>query len=270
MMQFARSKLLEDAIPRLRERWIRQSNKDNVFPLFSEHVHKGLWSRVKPQPRQRQAAVLVPLLCHEGVPSLMFTTRSSSMPTHAAEVSFPGGHYDDSVDRHLEDTAIRETREELLSNDDYPWEDLEIIGHATSVPSIKGTPVTPVLGVLPHDVKTSDIHDIFPGHPGEVENVFCVSLEELLQVETSQKSERFRANIPVFPTKDGHKIWGLTAVIIRPILHKLLRPVLGLPGKQIHNPSTSQQLSLSEQSFDQMASMSLGKSAGTNERDQRT
>ena len=266
-MQYARSKLLEDAIPKLREIWLRQSNKDNVFPLFSERVHKGLWSRVKPQPRQRQAAVLVPLLCHKGVPSLMFTTRSSSMPTHAAEVSFPGGHYDASVDRHLEDTAIRETREELVSNADYPWEDLEIIGHATAVPSIKGTPVTPVLGVLPHDVTTSDIHDIFPGHPGEVENVFCVSLAELLQVETSQKSERFRANIPVFPTNDGHKIWGLTAVIVRPMLHKLLRPVFGLSGKQIHDSSTSLPISQPEQTFEEMASTSNG-GAGTNERDQ--
>ena len=238
IMQVTRSKLLEDTIPKLQQQWKRQSTTENVFPLFSARAHKAMWDRVTPRPEQRQAAVLVPLLCHEGVPSLMFTTRSSSMPTHADEVSFPGGHFDAVVDKDLEQTAIRETREELLTSGDYPWNDLQIIGHATSVPSIKGTPVTPVLGVLPHDITTTNIEQVFPGDPREVENVFCVSLDELLQVETSQRSERFRADIPVFPTMDGHKIWGLTAVIVRPMLHKLFRPVFELSVRRSYNQGT--------------------------------
>ena len=105
---------------------------------------------------------------------------------------------------------------------DYPWSDVEIIGRTTPVPSIKGTPVTAIIGLLPYEVSSSS----FPGSPDEVDEVFCVSLEKLLEIETTEPSERFKANIPVFPPgKEDHKIWGLTAVVARPVLHKLLKPV---------------------------------------------
>lgn len=142
------------------------------------------------------------------------------MPTHASEVSFPGGHFDDNVDSTFEDTAIREANEELLG--DYPWKDVEIIGSATPVPSIKGTPVTPVLGVLPFKINA----DTFPGNPEEVDDVFCVSIDELSKIETSEKSQRFNSNIPVYPAGQDRKIWGLTAVVTRPLLRKLILPAL--------------------------------------------
>ena len=39
-----------------------------------------------------------------------------SCPTHASEVSFPGGHFDSTVDTSLEETALREAQEELLGD----------------------------------------------------------------------------------------------------------------------------------------------------------
>jgi hypothetical protein len=124
-------------------------------------------------------------------------------------VSFPGGHHDEATDDSLEETAIREAQEELLG--DYPWEEVEIIGKASPLPSLNGMPVTPVIAVLPYDI---DRHT-FPGCLSEVEDVFCVKLKELLEVETSQQSERFQTNVPVFPTLNGKKIWGLTAIVTR-------------------------------------------------------
>jgi hypothetical protein len=109
----------------------------------------------------------------------------------------------------MEETAIREAQEELLG--DYPWEEVEIIGKASPLPSISGMPVTPVIAVLPHNI---DRHT-FPGSSNEVEDVFCVNLKELLEVETSQQSERFQTNVPVFQTLNGKKIWGLTAIVTR-------------------------------------------------------
>lgn len=212
---------VKQAIPRLRSLLSKHANENHVFPLFSAKRDESIWksARKKRINLEREAAILVPLVTFEGMPSLLFTTRSSRLPTHASEVSFPGGHFDEGIDRTLEDTAIREAREELLG-DDYPWERVQILGRASPLPSLNGMPVTPVIGVFPEDI---DNHT-FPGSSDEVEDVFCVSLEELLEVETSQHSERFCASVPVFQTPNGKKIWGLTAIVTRPLLHKIFKP----------------------------------------------
>ena len=199
--------LVRQAIPRLRS-LLRNVERDHVFPLFPVKREQMVWNST-PINREREAAILVPLVCYEGLPSLLFTTRSSRLPTHASEVSFPGGHFDKITDDSLEATAIREAQEELLGY--YPWDQVEIIGKASPLPSITGMPVTPIIAVLPFDI---DRHT-FPGCPGEVEDVFCVSLKELLEVESSERSKRFQSDVPVFPTKNGKKIWGLTAIVTR-------------------------------------------------------
>jgi len=199
---------VKNAIPRLSSLFHKKANEKNFFPLFPAKREKLIWKSASIN-RGREAAVLVPLVSYEGLPSLLFTTRSSHLPTHASEVSFPGGHYDKAIDHSLEDTAMREAQEELLG--EYPWEEVEIIGKASPLPSISGMPVTPVLAVLPYEI---DRHT-FPGCSSEVEDVFCVSLKELLELETSQRSERFQANVPVFPALNGKKIWGLTAIVTR-------------------------------------------------------
>lgn len=215
----AKCKSLEAAIPRLREVFHHKSNNEHVFPLFSPRTHELVWKTV-PIDARRQAAVLVPLVSYEGVPSLLFTTRSSHLPTHANEVSFPGGHYDASKDQNLHDTAIREAREEL-GGVEYPWDQVEILGKATPLPSIKGTPVTPVIGVLPYEISATT----FPGDDNEVTEIFYVSLMDLINMETTEYNRRFRSNIPVYPVEETKRIWGLTAVITRPLLHKLFKPV---------------------------------------------
>jgi 8-oxo-dGTP pyrophosphatase MutT (NUDIX family) len=229
-----------------------------VFPLFTPKIEQSVWKTV-PINTERQAAVLVTLVSYHNKPSLIFTTRSSHLPTHQGEVSFPGGHYDSKLDTSLEDTAVREAQEELLllqaplsssttptsfpnNNDDDDnnnmWDDICILGRATPLPSIVGTPVTPIIAVLSYevgvevDVESSSDDDvghqatIFPGSPDEVDDVFCVSIEELLEVETVEPSDRFRSEIPVFHTHNNKRIWGLTAVITRPLLHKLFKRVL--------------------------------------------
>jgi len=196
------------AIPRLRSLLRKKANENHVFPLFPAKQEKMIWKSA-PVNREREAAILVPLVSYEGEPSLLFTTRSSHLTSHASEVSFPGGHHEEGMDRSLEVTAMREAQEELLG--DYPWDEVEIIGKASPLPSISGMPVTPVIAVLPHDI---DCHT-FPGSLSEVEDVFCVNLKELLEVETSQHSERFETDVPVFQTLNGKKIWGLTAIVTR-------------------------------------------------------
>lgn len=213
---------LSSSILGLRQEFQRKSDHQNVFPLFPAKASEQIWQTVEID-KTRTAAILVPLVSYQGKISLLFTRRSGHLPTHANEVSFPGGHFDAAVDRTLEDTALREAKEEL-GGDDYHWDKVEIIGRASSLPSIKGTPVTPVLAVFPYII----FEDTFQGNPGEVDEIFCVSLQDLIAMETSDFSERFRSNIPVYPAGENRRIWGLTAVVTRPLLHKLFKPVFFL------------------------------------------
>jgi len=213
------------SISNLRKEFQRKADDANIFSLFSAKANEAVWKTVR-LDKSRTAAILVPIVSHGDKVSLLFTRRSSHMPTHANEVSFPGGHFDPTVDKTLEDTAIREAKEEL-GGETYPWDQVEIIGRASSLPSIKGTPVTPVLAVFPYKV---DQHT-FIRDPGEVEEIFCVGMQDLVDMETSEFSERFRSNTPVYPVSDNKKIWGLTAVVTRPLLHKLFKPVYQLQAK---------------------------------------
>lgn len=108
-------------------------------------------------------------------------------------------------------------------------EDMEILGQTGPVPAITGNMVTPIIGALTLDIPSHDaIRNIFPGNPGEVDKVFAVSVANLLEGETSEELKRLGAMGPVFPlpNSDGgqEKIWGLTAIVLRPILHHVLRP----------------------------------------------
>lgn len=76
---------------------------------------------------------------------MLFTTRSSSLRSHGGEISFPGGKFDTELDITSEDTALRETEEELGINRGsfQVWAQL---------PSLQGrdgkTAVTPIIALL--------------------------------------------------------------------------------------------------------------------------
>jgi hypothetical protein len=150
------------------------------------------------------------------------------------------------------DTALREAREELAptrpgmlelckndheegltSSDSQPC--LTLLGSATPVPSLKGIPVQPFVGaILGHDFRPG-VSRSFPGDPREVDRVFSVSLRHLLRAETTHELPQNRFGVvhaPLFPAPPhvGGDIWGLTAFILRPLLHKLLAPVLVRAG----------------------------------------
>ena len=210
-------------------------NEHGEFPLFKSsvsrtpHHHKDHHHHTHKNQNQKQAAVLVLLCTVDGESSVLFTRRSSRLRRHAAEISFPGGHVD-ATDASVVHTALRETAEELLPRPGF-WDDhpIEILGPTSQLSFLKGPPITPVVGVLWHPhLSHATLDDIFPGSPDEVEHVFAVSIQTLLEVETSRAlpPNRFRLRHgPVFPTAQGD-IWGLTAYILRPLLHKLLRPEL--------------------------------------------
>ena len=73
-----------------------------------------LWhqQRIAPGQKMKHAAVLVPLVERSGGTQVLLTQRTSHLHDHAGQISFPGGRVEPE-DRHREDTALRETEEEI-------------------------------------------------------------------------------------------------------------------------------------------------------------
>ena len=228
---------LQEALPRLQQGFqhATRNTPDGIFPLLTPQQMNTFASQYDWNSRhfeQREASVLVLLCSLQGSMSVVFTRRAAHLNLHASEISFPGGHYQPQQDTSLQDTAIREAMEELCPQPESLLHDsnLRILGQASRIPSLNGTPVTPILACLTHDLSghSNNISSYFPGDPSEVDLVFAVSVQDLIQHETSERlpENRFGMTMaPVFPSEHG-KIWGLTALILRPLLHKWLKPSL--------------------------------------------
>lgn len=93
-------------------------------------------------PGFRPAAVLVPLLDRPGGPTLLFTRRTQSVPSHKGEVSFPGGAREPGEDAVR--AALREADEEV----GLAPELAEPLGALDDVPSIARYVVTPIVAAV--------------------------------------------------------------------------------------------------------------------------
>lgn len=226
-----KSSVLHRVYDELKLRFAKNTDKNSEFQLLTPSQRDHFLKKNEKMPHRRKAAVLVLIASVGGEPSLIFTERASHLEQHAAEISFPGGHFDSTMDKDLEETALREAQEELRPLQGFIKETVELLGEATPLPSIKGTPVTPLIGVCWRELP-DPVAEVFPGDPSEVAHVFSMSIKDLAQCETSHNlpSNRFGSvRAPMFPSIRGN-IWGLTAYITRPVLHRLLIPVFQ-PGK---------------------------------------
>jgi len=156
-----------------------------------------------------EAAVLMPFT-DETNPDLILTVRSSSMPTHAGEVAFPGGKRDDT-DNDLLTTALRETREEVGLAE----RSVEVLGQLSPMPSLHGMKVTPFVGMVnPNAVLRADER--------EIADIFKVPLTYFLDTkpELSAEVEMYgrRYYMPSY-FYNGNRIWGLTAFMLLDFLN---------------------------------------------------
>lgn len=185
----------------------------------------------------------------------------------------------------LINTALREMQEELLydiatmglddhanyfhNDDDYYNHDeckdaslitnqkkkkkeplITILGQTQPVPSLHGTRVTPIIGAINYNLPnctSTEFTKLFPSNPNEVDYIFTIPLEYLLDNETSAPLQRWdnydgkaEAMGPVFAIpdeyqkkKEGDRIWGFTAIILRALLRKVFRPVFGQDGLKV-------------------------------------
>lgn len=148
------------------------------------------------------AAVLVPLVAHPDGLTAMFTQRTDHLLHHAGQISFPGGHRDPG-DKTPEETALRETEEEVGLDRRH----VEIVGRLDEYVTRTGFSITPVVALVTPPFETNP-------DPKEVVEVFEVPLSFLLDPANHQRHSReFEGRTREFhamPFGDYY-IWGATA-----------------------------------------------------------
>ena len=199
--------------------------------------------------KRGEAAILVPIVAVEGVPSLLLTRRSSTLSTHASQISFPGGYVDEAdssgpFDDKLVNASLREMQEELnfdilelngascdgrhdSRTDEQSPPFLNVLGKTRPIPQFSGSMVTPIIASINYDL-AGYIDEIFPGNESEVDWIFSVAISELAEKETTMPLRRFgkfdgsevkgehTVLGPAFPVpesdkkREGDIIWGLT------------------------------------------------------------
>lgn len=166
-----------------------------------------------PIPPIKEAAVLVPLIDRPDGLTVLLTHRTAHLANHAGQVSFPGGRVD-LADCDVEETALRETQEEIGLDRSHA----RIIGRLDTYITRTGFAVTPVVAVIdPPFELTPD--------PFEVAEVFEVPLSFLLDPNNHQLCSReFEGTVRYFYAMPygRHYIWGATAGILMN-LYELLR-----------------------------------------------
>ena len=141
--------------------------------------------------------------------SILIIKRKSNLRKHAGQIAFPGGRRE-NTDKNLEETAQRETEEEVnISKDKY-----EIIGHFPKFYTGTGYVVTPFLGVMDKDVEPQKL--IKP-NSDEVEKILFVKANFLLspKYQIREKPPLDSSMLMTWKIKYGtENIWGLTARVL--------------------------------------------------------
>jgi 8-oxo-dGTP pyrophosphatase MutT (NUDIX family) len=160
----------------------------------------------------REAAVLMAFRPQaDGSLKLVFTKRRDDLPSHAGQISFPGGASDPTDADHVE-TALREAFEEVA----IPTDSVEVIGALEPMSTfVSDFAVYPIAGIVPADVP------LVP-NPDEVDTVFEVDLAELASLREKRELRRggMTFTTEAFETHGG-LIWGVTGYILGQLLDRV-------------------------------------------------
>lgn len=141
------------------------------------------------------SAVLIPLITIEGELHVLFQKRAEGI-RQAGEISFPGGQFNPLTDKSFEDSALRETCEEL----GLETAQIELLGKLGTVVAPMGLTIDAFTGILKIDsLSEISINNL------EVEKVFTIPLSYFINTEP----EIFYSRLEIHSTdfdKDGNKI----------------------------------------------------------------
>lgn len=196
----------EDFLSRLQSRLIATEDEPNA-PIG------GDWSFVGDQAAPlRDAAVLFGVVRRENELNVVLTMRPKTMAKHPGQVAFPGGKLDE-VDKTPIHAALREAEEEI----GVAQNTVSVQGVADRFVTGTGFRITPVVGLLPDDfVAVPD--------PYEVEHVFETPVSFLMNTDNHQvRSVEWEGKARTYLEieHNGHRIWGVTAGLIRALHDRL-------------------------------------------------
>lgn len=170
------------------------------------------WKKRASRPKQAAVMILVYPDRDQRL-SLVLTLRRADLRGHSGQVSFPGGQQD-LQDGSLTDTAIRETCEEIGVCRDQ----IHILG---SLPRF----YIPTSHYDVHPtVARCDVTPHFQANPDEVEEIFSLTLRDLLhpgfKCQETWRLEGRDVRVPFYAVS-GHKIWGATAIMLSELEERL-------------------------------------------------
>ena len=156
------------------------------------------------------AAVLVPLYEKGGEYYILFTKRTEKLEHHKGQISFPGGARHEG-DKSLDDTALRETFEEIGVHS----QDVEILGQLDNMGTVSsGFLITPFVALIPYPYA-------FKVNPDEIEELVEVPISALLDKSNYWEELQVyqgKSYRSCFYQCQGKVIWGATARILKQFL----------------------------------------------------
>jgi 8-oxo-dGTP pyrophosphatase MutT (NUDIX family) len=160
----------------------------------------------------RDAAVLVPIVRRREGLTVLLTQRSADMPTHAGQISFPGGRVQEE-DNGPVATALRETREETGIDDRF----ITPLGGFMAYQTVTNFRITPIVALIePGFTLAPD--------PREVADVFEAPVAFLMDPANHQRHTRqwqgSERGYYVMPYLDRY-IWGATAGMLKALYDHL-------------------------------------------------
>ncbi len=159
------------------------------------------------------SAVLFAIMSYKDKPyELVIIHRANKGLKHRGEMSFPGGKFDTKLDKSLEDTALRETEEEIGVTKDK----VKILGCLHDFPTMSQYIITPFIGIINKDQELikeeREVQAII-----KVPINFFVSRKNFREQTFDLKGKK----LPVFYfnyydniTNKNYTIWGATAYMI--------------------------------------------------------
>lgn len=161
--------------------------------------------------RYREGAVLVPFLLDQGEYKVLFTKRTDHMEDHQGQISFPGGSVDEK-DRTYQDTALRETYEEVGVHP----EDVTILGRMDDALTMSSNfLVHPFVGYVPYPYA-------FAVNAREVKRLIVAPLKVFLPGSPSSRRDTVEYRGVAYESRTYHYrgdiIWGATARIMEKLV----------------------------------------------------
>jgi 8-oxo-dGTP pyrophosphatase MutT (NUDIX family) len=180
-------------------------------------------ARFAPQPRPgwllhlagdslRPAAGLLLLFPIAADAHIVLTVRSSRLPSHAGQVSLPGGAVEPGES--IEQAALREAHEEI----GLAPADVRVLGRLTPLHiPVSGFLLHPVVGI-------AETLPLLRPADDEVERILLLPLAHLLDPSLVRREQRARdglfLDIPYLEV-EGAQLWGATAMVCAELLSML-------------------------------------------------